>query len=389
MRAIAILFLSLIIGLFSAGCRQEDQNPDRPASELRAVRFSIRLSDYQNSNTINDAIADGYKVKLSIATVANPKSDRDYVYKDKILTLQRDGLTEYIMFKPGIYYITRCEVLDESDQTIFYSPNKNNVSAAVLADKEYVLPHSFSVESKTTETTSDIQVVKIQATPYISEDSYTAKHEGKNFEFEIEILKIETFTVFCYFDGRPIRDELYLTLIGHKKVAGKTSTRTFYNRLSLKRIIGDGDGVRLPFRKDYNTYDLKVEYKKGGKPYIKNYKSIKERDLENKVFEINFKSELRYVAVKSIEINENQYGSITLPLKRKGGILKTLHYTIKPENATDKRVSWSSDRSEITVDDQGHIRVAKGVFRGDAYITVKTADGGKTDRIRVFLFHMP
>ena len=50
--------------------------------------------------------------------------------------------------------------------------------------------------------------------------------------------------------------------------------------------------------------------------------------------------------------------------------------TIAPENATDKTVSWSSDKTEFaTVDNQGNVHA---VAPGIANITVTTADGNKT-----------
>ncbi len=50
--------------------------------------------------------------------------------------------------------------------------------------------------------------------------------------------------------------------------------------------------------------------------------------------------------------------------------------TVTPENATDKTVSWSSDKTEFaTVDNQGNVHA---VAPGTANITVTTTDGGKT-----------
>lgn len=54
----------------------------------------------------------------------------------------------------------------------------------------------------------------------------------------------------------------------------------------------------------------------------------------------------------------------------------TLVATVAPENATDKTVSWSSDKTEFaTVDNQGNVHA---VAPGIANITVTTTDGNKT-----------
>jgi uncharacterized protein YjdB len=58
-----------------------------------------------------------------------------------------------------------------------------------------------------------------------------------------------------------------------------------------------------------------------------------------------------------------------------------LKATVSPDNATNKKVTWStSDEKIATVDDQGNV---KGVAEGTATITVTTADGGFTDTCEV------
>ena len=58
-----------------------------------------------------------------------------------------------------------------------------------------------------------------------------------------------------------------------------------------------------------------------------------------------------------------------------GGTLK-LTATVAPADATNKTVSWSSNKEDVaTVSDDGTV-TAKNV--GEAVITVTTADGGKT-----------
>ncbi|MCR5475823.1 MAG: Ig-like domain-containing protein, partial [Lachnospiraceae bacterium] len=75
------------------------------------------------------------------------------------------------------------------------------------------------------------------------------------------------------------------------------------------------------------------------------------------------------VKVKSVSLNksdEELYVGESLPLKA----------TVKPNNATNKKVTWKSSNTKVaTVSSTGKV-TAKG--EGDAVITVRTKDGGKT-----------
>ena len=63
------------------------------------------------------------------------------------------------------------------------------------------------------------------------------------------------------------------------------------------------------------------------------------------------------------------------------GESKTLTATVKPSDATDKSVSWSSDKPDVaTVDDSGKVEAKSA---GEATVTVTTKDGGKTATCKV------
>ncbi|MFC2580347.1 MAG: Ig-like domain-containing protein [Bacteroidota bacterium] len=58
-----------------------------------------------------------------------------------------------------------------------------------------------------------------------------------------------------------------------------------------------------------------------------------------------------------------------------------LTVTVAPANATNKEVTWTSDKAYIaTVDNNGKV---KGVKEGEATITVTTKDDNKTTRCKV------
>ncbi|WP_409179219.1 Ig-like domain-containing protein [Brevibacillus fortis] len=78
--------------------------------------------------------------------------------------------------------------------------------------------------------------------------------------------------------------------------------------------------------------------------------------------------------VTGVELEEEE---LTLRV----GDTESLHATVKPANATNKRVKWESSDSEIVeVDEEGKI---KAVAPGTATITVTTVDGNKTDSVEV------
>ena len=80
------------------------------------------------------------------------------------------------------------------------------------------------------------------------------------------------------------------------------------------------------------------------------------------------------IAVTGVSLNKNE---TTMTI----GNTEKLTATINPSNATNKAVTWESDKPSIAdVDNTGNI-TAKGI--GEAVITVRTVDGNKTAQCRV------
>lgn len=78
--------------------------------------------------------------------------------------------------------------------------------------------------------------------------------------------------------------------------------------------------------------------------------------------------------VTGVELDEEE-------LSLRVGETDVLHATVKPENATNKRVKWeSSDPEIVEVDEEGKITA---ISPGTATITVTTEDGNKTDSVEV------
>ena len=70
----------------------------------------------------------------------------------------------------------------------------------------------------------------------------------------------------------------------------------------------------------------------------------------------------------------------------KEGESETLIATILPDNADNKKVYWDSNNKHVaTVDENGKVTAVKA---GEAYVTVKTDDGGKTATCKVLVTGM-
>ena len=84
--------------------------------------------------------------------------------------------------------------------------------------------------------------------------------------------------------------------------------------------------------------------------------------------------ECRIIPVSGISLNRR---SATLVV----GSSETITATISPDNATNRNVSWSSNNSSVaTVNPSGRITA---IGAGDAVITARTEDGGRTATINV------
>ncbi len=85
------------------------------------------------------------------------------------------------------------------------------------------------------------------------------------------------------------------------------------------------------------------------------------------------------VKEKTVSVADVSLDRIELPLIE--GETETLKATVKPDNATNKKVTWMSDKADIaSVDGNGKVTALKA---GVATVTVTTEDGGKTAACKV------
>ena len=85
------------------------------------------------------------------------------------------------------------------------------------------------------------------------------------------------------------------------------------------------------------------------------------------------------VKAKAVGVTEVTLDKTELTLTE--GETETLTATVKPDNADNRKVTWSSDRTEVaTVGGDGRVTAVKA---GEAVVTVTTEDGGKTATCKV------
>ena len=85
------------------------------------------------------------------------------------------------------------------------------------------------------------------------------------------------------------------------------------------------------------------------------------------------------VKAKAVGVTEVTLDKTELTLTE--GEAETLTATVRPDNADNKKVTWSSDKTEVaTVDGAGRVTAVKA---GEAVVTVTTEDGGKTATCKV------
>ena len=85
------------------------------------------------------------------------------------------------------------------------------------------------------------------------------------------------------------------------------------------------------------------------------------------------------VQAKAVNVTEVTLDRTELTLTE--GEAETLTATVKPDNADNRKVTWSSDKTDVaTVDGDGRVTAVKA---GEATVTVTTEDGGKTATCKV------
>lgn len=196
----------------------------------------------------------------------------------------------------------------------------------------------FIVGAGTPTVTISSNKLKFGSSKSVFWSSYTISTDAFN---SYNVTKVE---VGCYDNGGT---ESAITVKQGNVTIGtaQVSTNTTSNVETLNTTQGEGGTLKITFtstkQASYIT-SIKVWYTLGGDA----------------------------VHVESVSLDQH---TLTVMATKKA----TLTATIAPANATNQNVSWESSDPDVATVEKG---VVKGVSEGEATITVKTADGNKTDQ---------
>ena len=196
-----------------------------------------------------------------------------------------------------------------------------------------------------------------------------AKWEKNKTEWITESKTVKRTIKYFYADGSPV-------IATDGKPAVETDTATF-NRKGLKDLV-TGKITQWTDWSPALKFDARNPLKVQG--YTASVAKIPAATVtaDTKSWEIKVyyskNGSSSKVSVSGISLNKT-----TASLAKNATV--TLKATVKPDNATNKKVIWSSSNSSVAkVDSNGKVTALK---RGKAVITAKTADGSKTAKCTV------
>ncbi|WP_414853743.1 Ig-like domain-containing protein [Brevibacillus sp. IT-7CA2] len=217
----------------------------------------------------------------------------------------------------------------------------------------------------------------LNSAPFTSGDRVTS--EGKHELLVVDASGNETKITFTLDKTAPTGT---FVINNDDRLTNSTSVRLHVtatdNLGNVEMRISNDQGKWSSWEKVTGTVPWNLTYGNGTKKVL-----IQLRDQAGNTVELDDSIEL-YVPnvpnpptgepVTGVELDEEE---LTLRV----GDTESLRATVKPANATNKRVKWESSDSEIVeVDEEGKITA---VAPGTATITVTTVDGNKTDSMEV------
>ena len=155
------------------------------------------------------------------------------------------------------------------------------------------------------------------------------------------------------------------------------------SKSQLSLVVGDSETITATIKPDdatdktvtWSSSDAAVATVEGGKvTAVKEGSTIISAKAGDKTATCSVTVEKKVIPVESVELSQTD-----IELER--GTTETLVATVKPDDATDKTVTWSSSNSAVaSVDQNGNVSALK---EGTATITVTTTDGSKKATCKV------
>ena len=216
----------------------------------------------------------------------------------------------------------------------------------------------------------------------IASKYYTVSYSNANSK------KVGKYTVTVTFSGNYAgTEQLSYTIRKAKNPLTVKKKSVTYNRSSLTKAQSFSIGVS---KKQGNvTFTPAVAAKKAGIKVTNKGKVTVPKKCKAGTYKIivnadgnrNYKAGSKTVTVKVIHVPVSAVSLNKKSLSLVAGETATLTAKVKPNNATNKKLVWSSSNSKVaTVSSKGIITAKKA---GKATITVKTKDGGKKASCKV------
>ena len=332
--------------LAAAACSKDDITPESAPQE-----------DITPTKIIFNVTRGGYEDDAETRAPKSGWQEGDVVYFGKY---QQVGKGKAI-YTGGEWAVTMTESIPGNSATLFarYAENvtgdKNDHLSVEHGDVAYTTSGSYKVDEKGVATIT----LSLNQHPH-GRMTFTGVGKGK----ELTVLGMKYVSYFPCDEYEPAFTEAPITLTGEDD-----GTATLY-ALPTADIVTEA-GITLTVKYD-------------GKFYTKTFAS-KEFKAKKSITLAVPSTEGGWTDATTIPVMSVTLNKTVLTLET--GASETLTATVAPAEATNKKVTWKSDKPEIaSVDANGKVT---GVAAGEATITVTTEDGAKTATCKVTVTTIP
>jgi len=351
-----VLFLGAILSICAC---------DKQTKEAEVVVSSVAL----NQNSIELIIGGTSQLKATVSpSNATEKSISWASSKPSVATVSGSGLVSAIA---------------EGSATITASCGGKSATCSVAVSKGVVAVTSVALNKTTLELTEgDSETLTATVKPddatdktvtWSTSDASVAMVEGG----KVTAIKEGTATITAKAGDKSAECKVTVA----KKVIAVTSVEL--NKTSLELTEGDSETLTATVKPDdatdktvtWSTSDASVATVEGGKvTAIKEGTATITAKAGDKSAECKVTVAKKVIAVISIELNKTSIELVE-------GDSETLTATVKPDDATDKTITWSTSDASVATVESGKVIA---IMTGTAYITARAGDKFAECKVSVY-----